>query len=232
MSGHLTSVILWGTIATICGTLLFSLTYLLGYNENQKDIDSLVRHTCRVYDVYPEQVVNVSYISTSVVKDSTRRREIFDLVSTHGAVIENTKVSCWTRPSQPYSILLDQDDLNTRRNIYIGVMSLGVVMGILSIAIFIACYIVNWCLHGRDDVKQLPRVYGSQGDICIAEIKNVECECCVCKEGKPTTILMPCKHVCLCSNCCSEILVKIGKCPLCRTFIVRAQRFPPSIVST
>ncbi|KRT83128.1 hypothetical protein AMK59_4273 [Oryctes borbonicus] len=40
--------------------------------------------------------------------------------------------------------------------------------------------------------------------------------CVVCKVNPREIILLPCGHVCLCEDCCSDIL---NLCPVCRTFI-------------
>lgn len=42
--------------------------------------------------------------------------------------------------------------------------------------------------------------------------------CVVCEDGKKNTLLLPCKHMCLCEKCAHECLHKTLKnCPLCRT---------------
>lgn len=33
---------------------------------------------------------------------------------------------------------------------------------------------------------------------------------------KPDTMIMPCKHMCLCFDCCLDLKSKSNKCPLCR----------------
>ncbi|KAL9186838.1 hypothetical protein ACHAXT_010558 [Thalassiosira profunda] len=44
--------------------------------------------------------------------------------------------------------------------------------------------------------------------------------CVVCEDGKKEVLLLPCKHMCLCSKCADECLLKtIHECPMCRTKI-------------
>lgn len=33
------------------------------------------------------------------------------------------------------------------------------------------------------------------------------------------TIILPCKHMCLCIDCCSDLRKKSEKCPMCREVI-------------
>jgi hypothetical protein len=42
--------------------------------------------------------------------------------------------------------------------------------------------------------------------------------CVVCQEREKTTLLMPCRHLCLCSGCAARTELK--SCPLCRCDIV------------
>lgn len=43
--------------------------------------------------------------------------------------------------------------------------------------------------------------------------------CIVCKEGLKEVMLLPCRHVCLCSDCRPYIVRNHKLCPLCRTYI-------------
>ena len=43
-----------------------------------------------------------------------------------------------------------------------------------------------------------------------------EAECCVCMEGRKTHVFMPCRHMCVCAGCASEIMAGSKACPMCR----------------
>lgn len=44
--------------------------------------------------------------------------------------------------------------------------------------------------------------------------------CVVCMHQERSQVLVPCGHMVLCSDCCAEILSKVGECPMCREKIV------------
>lgn len=41
-------------------------------------------------------------------------------------------------------------------------------------------------------------------------------ECVICYTDAPDCIIMPCKHMCLCLECCKTMRSKAEKCPICR----------------
>lgn len=48
--------------------------------------------------------------------------------------------------------------------------------------------------------------------------------CVVCEESRRQVVLLPCAHLCLCSHCASEHLLKtMIECPMCRTKIEDSQ---------
>ena len=46
-----------------------------------------------------------------------------------------------------------------------------------------------------------------------------ELECVVCMDAKKDTLLMPCKHACVCSACAEDLLQSKSDCPQCRKAI-------------
>ncbi|KAK3921242.1 E3 ubiquitin-protein ligase RNF26 [Frankliniella fusca] len=48
--------------------------------------------------------------------------------------------------------------------------------------------------------------------------------CVVCQDSEKCTIILPCRHVCLCYECCSTIKRTHGKCPICRHVVRRTMR--------
>uniref|UniRef100_A0A7S1N503 RING-type domain-containing protein n=1 Tax=Eutreptiella gymnastica TaxID=73025 RepID=A0A7S1N503_9EUGL len=47
-------------------------------------------------------------------------------------------------------------------------------------------------------------------------------ECVICLAAPRTTLVMPCRHMCLCSECAGMLRQRTNKCPICRTV---AERF-------
>jgi hypothetical protein len=50
-----------------------------------------------------------------------------------------------------------------------------------------------------------------------------DAECIICMTDVRDTILLPCKHVCVCKGCHASI----SKCPICRERIGSFMRFTP-----
>jgi alpha-L-arabinofuranosidase len=48
--------------------------------------------------------------------------------------------------------------------------------------------------------------------------------CCVCIDEIKNILILPCRHVCICSNCITELMKKQKTCPMCRTFIDRYEK--------
>ena len=41
-------------------------------------------------------------------------------------------------------------------------------------------------------------------------------ECVVCMDAKSTEIAVPCGHLCMCKDCCAQLLRSRSNCPICR----------------
>lgn len=48
--------------------------------------------------------------------------------------------------------------------------------------------------------------------------------CVVCQDNERCTIILPCRHVCLCYECCATIKRTHGRCPMCRHIVRRTMR--------
>jgi hypothetical protein len=46
-------------------------------------------------------------------------------------------------------------------------------------------------------------------------------ECVICLTDRRTTIVMPCRHLCLCTTCAEDLRVMSNKCPVCRGAVTR-----------
>ncbi|CAD5211326.1 unnamed protein product [Bursaphelenchus okinawaensis] len=42
-------------------------------------------------------------------------------------------------------------------------------------------------------------------------------ECVVCRDNLSDTLLLPCRHLCICNQCDSDFLCNVKECPICRT---------------
>jgi len=41
-------------------------------------------------------------------------------------------------------------------------------------------------------------------------------DCSICLSERIDTIILPCKHMCVCITCCEDLRVRAKKCPICR----------------
>jgi len=44
-------------------------------------------------------------------------------------------------------------------------------------------------------------------------------ECVICLTSKRDTMLLPCRHICICVNCAEQMSKKTTNCPICRASI-------------
>ena len=49
-------------------------------------------------------------------------------------------------------------------------------------------------------------------------------ECIICFTNPVTTLLEPCMHLCLCSDCCNSVRTSTNSCPICRTNVQAYKR--------
>lgn len=56
-------------------------------------------------------------------------------------------------------------------------------------------------------------------DEVINEEDPREALCVVCQERQKCVLTLPCRHICLCRNCCMRLYAYQRTCPICRTFI-------------
>jgi hypothetical protein len=69
---------------------------------------------------------------------------------------------------------------------------------------------------GPYSFEQAP-VYGLDEDKTMAHPEDMEEDCVICMSMPKNTMVMPCRHVCMCDSC-TELLQKQSKrnCPVCR----------------
>lgn len=58
-------------------------------------------------------------------------------------------------------------------------------------------------------------------DDVFAEDANTEADslCVICQERQKCVLTLPCRHICLCTECCRRLYGYQRTCPICRTFI-------------
>ncbi|EGR33653.1 ring zinc finger protein, putative [Ichthyophthirius multifiliis] len=53
-------------------------------------------------------------------------------------------------------------------------------------------------------------------------------QCSICLSSNINTVILPCRHMCLCYDCCKDLKAKTNKCPICRgTQILQIQTNKP-----
>ncbi|KAG8348501.1 putative Zinc finger C3HC4 type (RING finger) Prokaryotic RING finger family 4 [Trypanosoma vivax] len=91
--------------------------------------------------------------------------------------------------------------------------------------------VVDQVVTTGGDVYVVEDLFGADGDGCTSDAQvevtlgaavdtgNMEEEdtlCVVCIAQPKDTVVMPCRHLCLCKTCAEELLRHMRKCPVCR----------------
>lgn len=59
-------------------------------------------------------------------------------------------------------------------------------------------------------------IFGVEADDPSAIDSDIQSSCVICMSEPRTTIVMPCRHMCLCEGCAESLKVQSVKCPICR----------------
>ncbi|KAL7083933.1 hypothetical protein ACP275_14G192700 [Erythranthe tilingii] len=64
---------------------------------------------------------------------------------------------------------------------------------------------------------ELHDIYGA-GDLNRGSISDAgsENECIICFAEDKNTVVLPCRHMCMCGECAKDLRLKSNKCPICR----------------
>ena len=57
--------------------------------------------------------------------------------------------------------------------------------------------------------------------------QTVDClckKCIICFSEDREMVFKPCKHLCVCQNCCARIIQDSNKCPFCQNLIIHSER--------
>uniref|UniRef100_A0A1E1WIY8 RING-type domain-containing protein n=1 Tax=Pectinophora gossypiella TaxID=13191 RepID=A0A1E1WIY8_PECGO len=78
------------------------------------------------------------------------------------------------------------------------------------------------------DVREITRMSGGH-EISLSEQQSgvsvvddgsaADALCVICQERQKCVLTLPCRHVCLCTECCMRLYGYQRTCPICRTFI-------------
>merc|ERR1711964_715561 len=74
---------------------------------------------------------------------------------------------------------------------------------------------------GRD---AKPERDGDAGDDDDDDSDDGDGVCVVCIDNPKDTVVLPCRHMCMCSECAQAVRNQRGKCPMCRTDIERLMK--------
>ena len=82
----------------------------------------------------------------------------------------------------------------------------------------------------REEKVQVPQgvyvvreVFGGEGEAAAEDAEATECV--VCLSAERDTVLLPCRHMCVCSGCAQQLRRQTNKCPVCRAVVALMLRF-------
>lgn len=90
-------------------------------------------------------------------------------------------------------------------------------------------YYVIFNYFSNPDIAIIPRIVSGE-DLMAREVNLSSHEadeianaadalCVICQEQQKCVLTLPCRHVCLCADCCRRLYGYQRTCPICRTFI-------------
>lgn len=81
----------------------------------------------------------------------------------------------------------------------------------------------NWCVQYNKTIFDLQDIYGVEqqgaGGASDMESDMGDNMCLVCMENPKDTVVLPCRHLCLCKKDAQIIRMQNNKCPICRTTV-------------
>ena len=77
----------------------------------------------------------------------------------------------------------------------------------------------------RDNLRAHAESLRQQQAEAMDEDSRQNALCCICRESPKTILLLPCKHLCVCEECCFSLMATPRtKCPVCRGGVVDSLR--------
>ena len=144
----------------------------------------------------------------------------YKLIEYNGAYKPGQLMLCFVSNSDPSYVALDISDIKTSLEIAIFSIFIGCLLMVSGLVSSIFYYVAHKFFKRKEEVKDIAPMIKFTGVLELGSARRgIEVECCVCKMARPSTMLEPCKHECLCEDCCKGVIVKYGNCPICRTVI-------------
>jgi len=81
--------------------------------------------------------------------------------------------------------------------------------------------VIKQTMESVGEVYSLESVYGD------TEVEHTHADCVICLEAKKNTMILPCRHLCLCHNCALHVNIGMNKCPICRYSISAISNLRP-----
>ncbi|KAK6913880.1 hypothetical protein RJ641_021201 [Dillenia turbinata] len=66
------------------------------------------------------------------------------------------------------------------------------------------------------DRYELREIYGIGNSAADFDDSDPGKECVICMTEPKDTAVLPCRHMCMCSECAKELRIQSNKCPICR----------------
>mmetsp|Transcript_6831 Transcript_6831/g.19252 ORF Transcript_6831/g.19252 Transcript_6831/m.19252 type:complete len:215 (+) Transcript_6831:810-1454(+) len=65
---------------------------------------------------------------------------------------------------------------------------------------------------------ELQEIYGMSSDNNTTSLADLDSgsECVICMANRRDTTVLPCRHMCMCSDCANELRHRSNRCPICR----------------
>ncbi|KAJ1365695.1 hypothetical protein KIN20_026105 [Parelaphostrongylus tenuis] len=65
----------------------------------------------------------------------------------------------------------------------------------------------------------LQEIFGIENKEMAIDASNDDCglECIICMTDIRDTVILPCRHLCICNNCADTLRYKLNNCPICRS---------------
>lgn len=81
--------------------------------------------------------------------------------------------------------------------------------------------VLKQTMEAVDEVYSLESIYGD------TEVEQTGADCVICLEAAKDTMILPCRHLCLCHNCALHVNIEMNKCPICRYSITAIMNLRP-----
>ena len=67
----------------------------------------------------------------------------------------------------------------------------------------------------QQEIYGMDMADGSAEQANVSDIDNGS-ECVICMSNRKDTTVLPCRHMCMCSECANQLRFRTNKCPICR----------------